>query len=152
MKIHVKIQIHKLVQIRDNSLSSSGFLLLWWNTMTKSQLGRKGFIWLTLPYQHSQSVNEESQYRNPNGAGTWHLERCRGHGQMLLTDLLFVACSACFLIEPRTTSPGMVAPTVGPQSLLMQMPYRLAYSLIFWRHFLDWSSLLSMTPVCVKLT
>jgi hypothetical protein len=31
---------------------------------------------------------------------------CRGHGRMLLTGLLIMACSACLLIEPRTTSPG----------------------------------------------
>jgi hypothetical protein len=27
---------------------------------------------------------------------------------MFLTSLLPLACSACFLIEPKTTSPGMV--------------------------------------------
>jgi hypothetical protein len=37
----------------------------------------------------------------------------RGHGRMLLTDLLPMACSACFLIEPRTTNPGMAPPTMG---------------------------------------
>jgi hypothetical protein len=30
---------------------------------------------------------------------------------MFLTGLLPLACSACFLIEPKTTSPEMVAPT-----------------------------------------
>ena len=28
-------------------------------------------------------------------------------------DLLSLACSACFLIEPKTTSPGMAPPTRG---------------------------------------
>jgi hypothetical protein len=36
-----------------------------------------------------------------------------GHGRMLLTGLLPLACSACFLIEPKTTSPGMEPPTMG---------------------------------------
>jgi hypothetical protein len=46
-----------------------------------------------------------------------------------------------FLIEPRTTSPGMAPPTMGGalshQSPIMKMPYRLAYSQILRRHFLD---------------
>jgi hypothetical protein len=33
---------------------------------------------------------------------------------MFLTGLLPLACSACFLIEPMTTSPGMAPPTMGP--------------------------------------
>jgi hypothetical protein len=43
---------------------------------------------------------------------------CRGHGGMLLTDLLLLACSACFLIELKTTSPEMVPPTRGPPCLI----------------------------------
>jgi hypothetical protein len=39
---------------------------------------------------------------------------CRGHGGMLLTGLLPLACSTCLLIEPKTTIPGMVPPTRGP--------------------------------------
>jgi hypothetical protein len=31
--------------------------------------------------------------------------------------LLLLACSACFHIESRTTSPGMVTPTMGPPNL-----------------------------------
>jgi hypothetical protein len=31
--------------------------------------------------------------------------------------LLPLACSACFLIVPRTTSPGMAPPTIGPLPL-----------------------------------
>jgi hypothetical protein len=32
---------------------------------------------------------------------------------VLLTGLLPLACSACFLIKPRTTIPGMAPPTMG---------------------------------------
>jgi hypothetical protein len=53
---------------------------------------------------------------------------------MLLTALLPMACSACFLIEPRTTGPRMVPPTMGwalpYQSLLKKMLYRPGHSLI----------------------
>jgi hypothetical protein len=59
---------------------------------------------LTLP-----SITKGSQDWNSSRSGSrsW----CRGHGGMLLTGLLLLACSACFLIEPKTTSPGMVPPT-----------------------------------------
>jgi hypothetical protein len=45
---------------------------------------------------------------------------------MLLTGLLPLACSACFLIEPRTTSPGDGTTHNGPfhpWSLIEKMPY-----------------------------
>ena len=49
-----------------------------------------------------------------------------------------LAFSACFLTETRATSPGMVSPTMGwallYQSLIKNMPYRLAYSPILWGH------------------
>jgi hypothetical protein len=38
---------------------------------------------------------------------------CRGYGEVLLNGLFPMAWSACFLIEPRATSPGMASPTVG---------------------------------------
>jgi hypothetical protein len=36
---------------------------------------------------------------------------------MLLTGLLSLACSTCFLIEPRTTSLEMTPPTRGSPTL-----------------------------------
>ena len=36
------------------------------------------------------------------------------HEGMLLTGLLPLPCSACFLLEPRTTSPGMAPLTMDP--------------------------------------
>ena len=59
---------------------------------------------------------------------------------MLVTGLLPLACSVCFLIEPKTTSPEMVLPTRGlfPWSLIEKMPY----SCISWGHLPNWSSFL----------
>jgi hypothetical protein len=59
---------------------------------------------------------------------------------MLLTGLLPLPCSACFLIKPKTASPGMVPPTTDPPpwSLIEKMPH----SWISWRHFPNWSSFL----------
>jgi hypothetical protein len=60
---------------------------------------------------------------------------------MLLTGLLPLSCSACSLIEPKTTSQGRAPPTNGPPhpwSLIEKMPY----SWISWRHFLKGGSFL----------
>jgi hypothetical protein len=58
---------------------------------------------------------------------------------MLLTGLLFMACSACFLTEPRTARSGVAASTVSLalpyQSLIKKMLYNLTYSPISGRHF-----------------
>jgi hypothetical protein len=35
-----------------------------------------------------------------------------------VTGLLPLACSTCFLIEPRTTSPGVAPPTMSPSHLI----------------------------------
>lgn len=79
--------------------------------MTKEQLGKKGFIGLILLHC-SLSLKEVRTGANTEqepGGRCW----CRGHGQMLVTGLFIMACSACFLIEPVTTSSGMDPPTVG---------------------------------------
>jgi hypothetical protein len=91
-------------------ISWSGFLLLQWNTMTKSNLGRKGFIWLTLSH-HCLSLKEVrtgTQTGKEPGGRSWY----RGHGGVLLTVLLLLGYSACCFIEPRTTSLGMAPLTV----------------------------------------
>jgi hypothetical protein len=66
---------------------------------------------------------------------------------MLLTGLLPLACSACFLTEPRTTSPGMAPPTVGPPTLITNWENALQLDLI--EAFPPFSVI---TPPCVKLT
>jgi hypothetical protein len=61
--------------------------------------------------------------------------------------LVLLACSACFLIEPRATFPEVAWFIVGwalPHQLLVKKVLcRRGYSLILWRHFLTWGSLLS---------
>jgi hypothetical protein len=49
-----------------------------------------------------------------SGSRSW----CRGHGGMFLTSLPHLACSACSLIKPKTTSPEMVPPTRGLSPLI----------------------------------
>jgi hypothetical protein len=81
--------------------------------MTKNNLGKKGFIALTAPYNSSSSeaVRAGTQKQQEPGG-----ERC-----------CLLACSACSLIEPRATIPGMAPPTMGwafpHQLLIMKIPY-----------------------------
>jgi hypothetical protein len=76
----------------------------------RSKLGRKGFIQLTLPYCCS----------SPRKSG---LELKQVRKQELMQrpwrDVHYwLASLACFLIEPKTTSPEMVPPTRGPSPLI----------------------------------
>jgi hypothetical protein len=60
---------------------------------------------------------------------------------VLLTGVLPLACSACSLIEPRTTSPGMAPPTM-----------EMSYSCISWRRFLKGGSFLcDNSNLCYRL-
>ena len=82
-----------------------------------------------------------------SGSRSWG----RGHGEMWLIGLLLLACSASFLIEPRTTSPGKAQPTMHPPQLITN-----------WKKCLTAEShegissieapFSVITPVCVKLT
>ena len=57
-------------------------------------------------------ITKGHQGRSSHRSGTWRQELCKGHGGVLLTALLPMACSASFLIELRTTSPGVAPPAV----------------------------------------
>lgn len=57
-----------------------------------------------------------------------------------------MACSTCFLLQLRTTCPGVALPTASwtlHQSLIREMSHRLVYRLTRWRHFLSWVFLFS---------
>jgi hypothetical protein len=105
------------------------------NIMTKKQVGEERVY---SAYTSTLLFTKVSQDWNSSRSESrsW----CRGHGGMLFTGLLPLACSACSLIEPKTTSPGMVPPTgaLAPWSLIEKMPH----SWISWRHFPNGSSFL----------
>ena len=77
----------------------------------KAEQGGKGLFVL---HCTSQFIIKGSQDRNSDRAGTWR-GTCRGHTGALLTALLPMVCSACFLREPRTspqrTSPQWAGPS-----------------------------------------
>ena len=77
--------------------------------MTKNNLGKEGYFSLAFHHQ-KQSEQEPKQGRNlETGADA------KGLVGLLLTDLLPMACSACFLMVPRPTSPdGTTHNGLGP--------------------------------------
>jgi hypothetical protein len=81
--------------------------------MTKKQLGRKGFIQLTIPYCCSspKEVRTGTQAGQKAGADAEAMEGCS-----LLAGFPWLAQSA--LIEPKTTSPEMASPTRGLSPLI----------------------------------
>jgi hypothetical protein len=83
--------------------------------MTKKQVGEER---VSSPYTSTfLFITKGSQDRNSGqelGVRSWG----RGHWGVLFIGLLPLARSACFLIEPRTTSPGMAPPTMGPPLLI----------------------------------
>jgi hypothetical protein len=84
------------------------------NILTKKQVGEERvysaytsmLLFITKGSQDWNSSRSESR--------SW----CRGHGGMLLTGLLPLACSACCLIESKTTSLGMAPSTRGRPPLI----------------------------------
>lgn len=107
-----------------------GNLLLSWNTMSKATRRGKGLSQLrSITEEVRTGTQMQQEPWGRNWPRTWR-------------DACLLPCSACFLIEPGTTCPGMVPPTVGwafPHQLLIKnMPYRLVYSLVLWRRFLSW--------------
>lgn len=72
---------------------------------------------------------------------------------MLLTGLLPMAHSACFLIEPAQDGPtyNRLGPP-PPITKYKTMPYRFAYSPVLWGIFLIEIASFSVTLACVKLT
>lgn len=115
------------------------FLLVWQNTMNKSNLGRKRACFcLQLIVYHEWNSRQEFASRV-----------C---GRMLPTGLFPMACSSYFLIQLRTYVPLTVGWALSHQSLIKQISQRFTYRPIWWKYFLNWSSLFPDDPGSVKLT
>jgi len=73
-------------------------------------LKKNRFIQLTLPHCCSspKEVRSGTQAGQEAGADAEAMEGC--YYWFASPEMLF---SACFLIEPKTTSPGMIPPTMG---------------------------------------
>jgi hypothetical protein len=76
------------------------FLLLRQNIITERNLGRNRFTAYLLSPGETRT-------------GTWRQELKQRLWRVLLTALLPMACSVCFLIQPRTTFPRVALSTEG---------------------------------------
>lgn len=115
-------------------MSWLGFLLLRWITMTNDHAGEERVLWVTSP-DHSSS-----------------LEEVRKETQTQL-DMLHISCSAHFLVKPKSTSPGMVPPSLGwIFPILITNWEENAWQLDLREVFPQLSPSSLMTWTCVKLT
>jgi hypothetical protein len=71
---------------------------------------------------------------------------------VLQTGLLLLTCSACFLIEPRTSSPVMVPPIIGWALPSLSWIEKMPYCWISWKHFSREAPFSAITSACIKLT
>jgi hypothetical protein len=92
----------------------------------KASWGGKGLFGLPFSLLFIIEGSQELKQGRDLEAGadaSWRGDAFMGAG------LFPMACSACFLIEPRTTSPGMISPTMGwafpLESLIEKMPLLL---------------------------
>lgn len=103
--------------------------MLWWNSMTKAAWEGKGLFSLCfciILHHWRKSGQEVKQGRN------W----CKSHGEVRPAGLFLMACSAFFLIEPRTTSPEVsMVSVLTNQSVIKKIYHRLAHHKILWRPF-----------------
>lgn len=93
---------------------------------------------LTIPFPDSRHTDVYPSSRPETVSRSW----CRHHGEVLLTGLILVVYSTCFIIEPRTTCPGVALFTMSlalaHQTLLKKIPYSPVYSLILlWRFLFE---------------
>jgi hypothetical protein len=98
---------------RESTCLSQGFYFCT-NIMTKKQVGEERVYSAYTPMLLFITKGSRDWNSSRSGSRSW----CRGHGGMFLTGLLPLACSACFLIEPKTTSSSMAPPTRGPPPLI----------------------------------
>ena len=108
-----------LGQVREDrkelgSCLSQGFYSWTKTSWPRSKLGRKWFYSAYASILLFITKGSQDWNSSRSGSRNW----CRSHEGMFFTGLLPLACSAYSLIEPKTTSPGMVPPTRGPYPLI----------------------------------
>jgi hypothetical protein len=105
--------------------------------MTKRTWRGKGLFGLTFHFivQQSKALREGTGTENLKAGADAELWR------VLLTGLSPIVYLACFLVVPRTNSPGRIPPHNGLglpcQSLIKTMPYRFTHTSSLWRNFLS---------------
>lgn len=84
-------------------------------------------------FHHAASIPSSKELK----AGTWRRDLMQRPWGALLTGLLLMDFSVCFLIATRVTSPGEA---LLYQLSINKMFHRLPHRPIWWWHFLTWGS------------
>ena len=134
--------IYSILIIYFKILSIHGWCFYCCNETPWPKTSYRGKDWFCLHFYmnvHQRKSGQELTYLEARAAA----EVMEG----VLPGLLSLACSACFLIKPRITIPGLAPPTMGwtltIKSQIKKMLYRLAHSLILQKHIPYFCSLLS---------
>ena len=104
-----------------------------------------GKLWrfVRLTFQHCCSPLKDIRTGTQTGQDPRSRSWYRGHGGILPTDLLPIACSVHLLIEPKTKSPRTAPLTMNWALLHWSLIDKMPYSWISLRHFLRCGSFLS---------
>jgi hypothetical protein len=114
---------------------SQGFYCCDWTPWPRATWGGKGLFGL---HFHMVVHHEGSQDRNSNKAGTWRQELMQRSWRSTSYWLGPLACSACILIELRTTSPGVASHTMGWALPNQSLIKKNALQLHLMRDFSQW--------------
>jgi hypothetical protein len=126
-----------LTPIVKNSVTTAGM-----QCPDKNNLWRKGFIWLML--LHYSSSSKEVRTGTQTGLGLMQGPWRNAAYWLAPHDLCSLLSCRIQDHQPRScpTHNGLDPPT----PIIKKMSYRFAYSLILWRYFLNWDSILSNDP------
>lgn len=131
------------------------FLLLFINTMTKNNLGKRGLICFTCS-KHSLSLRE-ARAEGSSGQEVEVRNWSRGSGGILSTYCFsFHGLPTSHLIQPRTTYPGVVSTTVKRdlprQMVIKKTSHRLAIGQCGGGNFSIAVPSSQINTTCVELT
>lgn len=112
----------------------------------QATLGRKGLYHLPGNRPSSREAMTGNPKQEP-GVRNWCTEAMGGGGEM---GAAYWLTSSGLFIEPRTTSLQVALPMViwglPYQSLIKNIPYRIVYRPILWRHSLNYDSFFPDNP------
>jgi hypothetical protein len=112
--IHIHTHTHILFWKKRKAICLSQGFYSCTNIMTKKQVGEERVYSAYTSMLLFITKGSQDWNSSRSGSRSWF----RGHGGMFFTGLPPLACSACSLIEPKTTSPEMVPPTRGLSPLV----------------------------------
>ena len=130
-----------------------GLLLLLLKHYDQSNLGTKGFIWFTYPESQSSEGSQDRRTQERQNLRTGIKVETNRSAAYWLASHGFLSMLCCRIQESSTMWwHSMMSQAFSHQSLIRKIPYRLSYSWILWRHFLNEALSSELTIACAELT